>query len=243
MCMSIYFKSIILIPTLNERENLKNLVPAIFNLLPDVSVLVVDDNSSDGTRELIKSMTVNFKKLFLLERDSNFSYGRSSLAGFRWILEKNYNQIVTMDADFSHDYKEIPALLERLDNFDVVIGSRYVKGGGVKNWNFFRRILSRAANLYVKIILGLPVTDATSGFNAYRADALKKINLDKINSSGYAFLVELKYRLFKVSSKFMEHPIVFSERREGQSKMSSKIIWESIKLPWKLKFLICQLAD
>ena len=144
--------------------------------------------------------------------------------------------MVTMDADLSHDYNDVSALLEKLRNFDVAAGSRYVKNGGVKNWNLFRRVLSRFANLYVKIILNLPITDAMTGFNAYRVNSLKKINFGEINSNGYAFLVELKYRLFSVGSKFAEHPILFSERREGQSKMSSRIIWESIKLPWQLRF-------
>jgi len=233
--MSDYSRSIILIPTLNEEENLKDLIPGIFDLMPDISVLIVDDNSSDGTQELVESLAMNFHNLFLLRRKANFGYGRSSIDGFRWILEKPYDHLVTMDADFSHDYNEAPALLENLKNFDVAVGSRYVKGGGVKNWNFFRRILSRFANLYVKVILNLPIVDVTTGFNAYRVDSLRKINLEEISSDGYAFLVELKYRLFKAGAKFFEHPILFSERREGQSKMSGKIIWESIKLPWRLK--------
>lgn len=232
--MSDYSRSIILIPTLNERENLKDLVPGIFGLMPDISVLVVDDNSSDGTQELVESMSSDFNTLFLLERTGNFGYGRSSIDGFKWILGKSYSYIVTMDADFSHDFNTVFALLDKLNNFDVVVGSRYIKGGGVKNWNFFRRILSRFANLYVKIILNLPILDVTTGFNAYRTDSLKKINLDKIDSNGYAFLVELKYHLFIAGCKFVEHPILFSERREGESKMSSKIVWESIWLPWRL---------
>lgn len=233
--MSDYSRSIILIPTLNERDNLKDLIPGILGLMPNISVLVVDDNSSDGSSDLIKSLKVNFKNLFLLERKDDFGYGRSSTDGFKWVSERLYDYVVTMDADFSHDYGEVPALLEKLKNFDVAVGSRYVKGGGIKNWNFFRRILSKFANFYVKIILGLPVMDATTGFDAYRINSLKKINLDKINSNGYAFLVELKYQLFGAGSNFVEHPILFSERREGQSKMSSKIIWESFKLPWRLR--------
>lgn len=231
-----YSQSIILIPTLNERENLKNLIPGIFGLMPDISVLVVDDNSSDGTQVLVESLREEFKNLFLLERKTNFGYGRSNIDGFRWVFKKQYNNLVTIDADFSHDFNAIPVLLEKLKSFDLVVGSRYIKGGGVKNWNFFRRILSRFANFYVKTILSLPIIDVTTGFNAYRVDSLKKINLDRIDSNGYAFLVELKYRLFRAGSRFIEHPILFSERREGQSKMSPKIVWESVKLPWKLLF-------
>ena len=233
--MNNYSQSVILVPTLNERENLKDLVPGIFGLMPDISVLVVDDSSSDGTRELVGSMKADFQNLFLLERKNDFGYGRSSVDGFKWTLEKTYDHLVTMDADFSHDFNAIPALLEKLKNFDVAVGSRYVKGGGVKNWNLFRKVLSRFANLYVKIVLGLPVADATSGFNAYQLNSLRKLNLDEIRSEGYAFLVELKYRLFRAGCNFAEYPILFSERREGQSKMSGKIIWESVKLPWRLK--------
>jgi len=231
-----YSKSIILIPTLNEKENLEKLIPEIFNLMPEISVLIVDDNSNDGTQELIENLKQNYSNLFIIKRTGNFGYGRSSIDGFKWILEREYDYLVTMDADLSHDYNDVSALLEKLRNFDVAAGSRYVKNGGVKNWNLFRRVLSRFANLYVKIILNLPITDATTGFNAYRVNSLKKINFGEINSNGYAFLVELKYRLFSVGSKFAEHPILFSERREGQSKMSSRIIWESIKLPWQLRF-------
>ncbi|HEY4475073.1 MAG TPA: polyprenol monophosphomannose synthase [Candidatus Paceibacterota bacterium] len=233
--MNNYFQSIILIPTLNEKENLKNLIPGIFGLMLDTSVLVVDDNSSDGTQELVRGMQANFKHLFLLERKNNFGYGCSSIDGFKWVFERGYDNVVTMDADFSHDYNDAPSMLEVLGTFDVVVGSRYIKNGGVKNWNFFRRVLSRFANLYVKIILRLPITDTTTGFNAYRVNSLKKINLNAIDSNGYAFLVELKYRLFLAGCSFFEYPILFSERREGQSKMSSKIIWESVKLPWKLR--------
>src|SRR3989344_8084130 len=183
-----YSRSIILIPTLNEKDNLKDLIPGIFGLMPDISVLVVDDNSSDGTQDLIRSMAVDFKNLFLIERKSDFGYGRSSVEGFKWVLERPYDYLVTMDADFSHDFNEIPALLRKLNNFDVAVGSRYVTGGGVKNWNFFRRVLSRFANFYVKTILNLPVIDATTGFNAYRVDFLRKLNLKEISSDVYAFL-------------------------------------------------------
>ena len=228
-------RSIILIPTLNEKENLEKLIPAIFGLMPDVSVLVVDDNSSDGTQELIEKLKQNYGNLFILTRTSNYGYGRSSIEGFKWVLERDYGFLVTMDADFSHDFNVAPALLKELENYDISVGSRYVENGGVKNWSLFRQILSKFANFYVKTILGLPIMDATTGFNAYRADILRKINLDEINSDGYAFLVELKYRLIKAGCSAVEYPILFSERREGQSKMSSQIIWEAIWLPWRLK--------
>lgn len=228
-------KSIILIPTLNEKENLEKLIPAIFNLMPDVSVLIVDDNSKDGTPELVEELKKDHNRLFILRRTYNFGYGRSSIDGFKWILERPYDNIATMDADFSHDFNTVPALIEKLKDYDISVGSRYTKGGGVQNWSFLRKVLSRFANFYVKVILGLPIQDTTTGFNAYRSDCIRKIDLEKIKSDGYSFLVELKYRLVKADCTVIEYPILFSERREGQSKMSSKIIWEAVKLPWKLR--------
>ena len=227
-------ETIILIPTLNESKNLEKLIPAVFELMPEISVLVVDDNSRDGTGELVKNLQSTHKNLFFLCRTENFGYGKACIEGFKWSLDKPFRYIVTMDADFSHDYKVIPEMLKHLDKYDVVIGSRYVTGGRIENWKLHRRILSKIANLYVRTILGLRIGDLTTGFNAYRKDVLLRVNLDDIKSDGYAFLVELKYKLSILGAKLLEYPIVFYERREGHSKMSSKIIWESIKLPWKL---------
>ncbi|MDP3792427.1 MAG: polyprenol monophosphomannose synthase [bacterium] len=227
-------ESVILTPTLNERKNLEQLIPAIFELMPEVSILVVDDNSSDGTGELVRNLQKIYKNLFFLERTENFGYGKACLEGFKWVLNRGFKYIITMDADFSHDHRVISQLLDKLIESDMVIGSRYVKGGKIENWKLHRRILSKAANFYVRLILKLKIGDLTTGFNAYRREILLKINLDDIESDGYAFLVELKYKLTKTGAKIIEYPITFYERREGQSKMSSKIIWESIKLPWRL---------
>lgn len=234
-------ESIILIPTLNERNNLEQLIPAIFELMPEISVLIVDDNSRDGTGALIKNFQSTYQNLFFLWRKENFGYGKACIDGFNQIrrLAMSSNlmglrYIVTMDADFSHDYRVIPELLKKLEKYDVVIGSRYATGGRIENWKLHRRILSKIANLYVRAILGLSIRDLTTGFNAYRKDILLQVNLDEIKSDGYAFLVELKYKLYIQKANFFEYPITFYERREGQSKMSGKIIWESIKLPWKL---------
>lgn len=230
-------ESIILIPALNERRNLEKLIPEIFGFMPKVSVLIIDDNSSDGTDQLLTLSKKKFSNLFVLSRINDFGYGKACLDGFRWALGKPYKYIITMDADFSHDYRAIPDLLEKLKDNDVVIGSRYVKGGEIQNWRVHRRILSKIANFYVRTILGLRVMDLTTGFNGYRREALSRIDLNDIQSDGYAFLVELKYKLFKGNVKIIEHPIVFSERREGKSKMSGKVILESVKMPWRLKFL------
>ena len=235
--MNDYSRSIILILTLNEKENLRELIPQIFGSMPDISVLIVDDSSRDGTRELIETMKHDFRNLFLLERKNNFGYGRSSVDGIKLVFQTGYDFLVTMDADFSHDFNLIPVLIDKLKNYDIVVGSRYIKGGGITNWSFHRKVLSRFANFYVRSILHLPIKDATTGFNGYRTSSLKKINLDEIKSDGYAFLVEKKYRLLKAGCSFVEYPIMFSERREGQSKMSAQVIWESIWLPWKLRRL------
>lgn len=229
-------KTIVLIPTLNEYKNLEKLIPAIFDLMPEISILIVDDDSKDGTGELIKNLQNTYKNLFLLERTENFGYGKACIDGFKYLEAKlpSKRYVVTMDADFSHDYRAIHELLEKLSGSEVVIGSRYINGGKIENWKLHRKILSKTANLYVRVILGLKINDLTTGFNAYRREVFKKINLDDMESDGYAFLVELKYRLVKAGFKVTEHPITFYERREGQSKMSGKIIWESVKLPWKL---------
>lgn len=226
-------ETIIIIPTLNEKANLEKLIPVIFEFMPAISVLVADDNSQDGTNEFLNSL--NYSNLFALSRKNNYGYGKACIEGFKWAMERGYKYIVTMDADFSHDYKTIPELIRGLENYDVIVGSRYITGGKVENWKWHRRLLSRFANLYVRSILGLKIKDITTGFNAYRKEALSRIDLSHIKSDGYAFLVEFKYRLAKSGAKITEYPITFYERREGQSKMSTKIIWESVKLPWKLR--------
>ncbi len=229
-------ESVVLIPTLNERKNLEKLIPAIFSSMPEISVLVMDDNSGDGTAQFLNSIQARFPNLFFLNRDKDFGYGKACLDGFRWALGGGYKHIVTMDADFSHDFKSIPGFLNKLENNDVVIGSRYIAGGKIENWGLHRRILSKAANFYVRTILNLKIKDLTTGFNAYRREILSKINFDDIKSDGYAFLVELKYKLFKSGAKITEYPITFYERREGESKMTGKVILESIKMPWRLRF-------
>lgn len=233
--MNIFTKSVILIPTRNERENLEKLIPKLFRLLPGISVLIVDDNSGDGTKSLIERLKNKFPSLFLISRYQNFGYGRACIAGFLWALEKSFEYLITMDADFSHDPTEIPAMLQKIsENADVVIGSRYVASGGIDNWDIKRRLLSRWANFYVRKILRLPIRDMTSGFNGYRLKVLTKIDLNSILSEGYAFLVELKYIIARAGLRILEHPIIFHERRLGKSKMSGHVIWESILLPWHL---------
>ena len=185
--MDIYSKTIIVIPTLNERENLEKLIPAIFDLIPDINVLVADDNSKDGTEELINNLRGNFIRLFFLKRLSDRGYGRSCLEAFQWAINRGHEYIVTMDADFSHDFNSIPQIIAALTKADMVVGSRYVKGGEIENWSLRRRMLSKFANLYVRTILGLPIRDVTTGFNGYRATVLKKDHLSIIKSYCYSF--------------------------------------------------------
>ena len=228
---------LVIIPTYNERENVAFLISVIFEYYPDISVLVVDDNSPDRTIEIIKDLQSKFPRLLFHERFNQRGFGKSYIDGFKKVLnDENHKIVVMMDADFSHDPKEISEMLKKLSENDLIVGSRYVKSGRIENWNWRRRLLSRFANFYVKTILAMPIKDMTSGFMCFRKDILKGIALDNLKSDGYAFLVELKYKIFKSGYKINEHHIVFTERREGQSKMSFKNIWEAIWLPWKLKF-------
>ena len=230
-----FSKIIVLIPTLNEAKNLSILIPELFRRLPGISVLIVDDRSTDGTAPLLAELQRTFPRLSYIIRQGEKGYGRACLEGFRRSQARPFEAIVTMDADFSHDFNAIPGLAAHLPEYDVVIGSRYIPGGAIANWHRHRRLLSRFANWYVGFILQMPIRDVTTGFNAYAASALRTIDLNGIAADGYAFLVELKYRLRQKRCRFVEHPITFSERREGQSKMSSRVIWESIWLPWKLR--------
>lgn len=229
-------KVIVIIPTYNEKENIASLIETIFQNQPQTSILIVDDNSPDGTALIVKELQNRYSDLSIHQRANNRGFGKSYIEGFKKVVnDEKYEVVIMMDADFSHDPKEIPKIAEKLTGFDVVIGSRYIQGGKIENWNWRRRLLSRFANFYAKTILGVPINDLTTGFMCFRKDILKKIELDSIKSEGYAFLVDFKYKVFRAGFKINEHPIVFSERREGQSKMSFKNIWEAVLLPWKLK--------
>ena len=226
-----------LIPTYNERESVTPFVRAVFGLYPETSMMVLDDNSPDGTADVVRGLQATFPNLHLHQRMSDRGFSKSYLDGFRKVLADNrYSYIVMMDVDFAHDPKEVQPMIERLASFDVVTGSRYVDGGGIENWDWKRRILSRWANFYARNILGIRVRDLTTGFICFRKEVLNKINLDAMASDGYAFLIEIKYKLLRAGFKMHEHPITLHERRLGQSKMSWGIIWESIWLPWKLRF-------
>ena len=228
---------LIIIPTYNEKENIASLARSIFEHHPGVSILVIDDNSPDGTAGVVKELQDRFPRLSLYERSGDKGFGRSYIDGFKKIIPaEEYEVIVMMDADFSHDHKEVPEMAKKLSDHDVIVGSRYVNGGRIDNWNWRRRLLSRFANFYAGTILGVPICDLTTGFMCFRKEVLNSIDLDSIKSEGYAFLIDFKYKLFKAGFRIHEHPIVFNERREGQSKMSFKNIEEAVFLPWKLRF-------
>jgi dolichol-phosphate mannosyltransferase len=227
----------IVIPTFNERANIPKLVEALIALYPEIHILVVDDHSPDGTSAAVRELQAGHANLMLLERMQNPGFAASYRDGFRRVLAEPWcRAVITMDADFSHDPAQIGSLLNKLAGHDIVLGSRYTAGGGVKNWNLRRRMLSRGANFYLHVVLGLPVRDATSGFLCMRREALEGVAVQSTVSEGYAFLVELKYLLLRAEKRFAEHPIEFDERREGQSKMSAGKIWESLWMPWRIRW-------
>ncbi|MFH1401651.1 MAG: glycosyltransferase [Parcubacteria group bacterium] len=230
-------KAVIIIPTYNEKENIAQIVSEIFELLPGISILVVDDNSPDGTADIVKNLQKDFLNLSLLLRNKKEGLGRAYINAFEEILkDKNVKKIVMMDADFSHNPKYLPEILKTADNFDVVIGSRYINGGKTEGWELWRRILSRGANFYCQLVTHLPIFDYTSGFNVINTNFLRKIDFSKINISGYAFLIELKYLLWKEGASLKEVPIVLKNRFGGESKFSGHIINEGILAPWKMIF-------
>ena len=226
-----------MIPTYNERDNIAKIVEALLRLYPAIHILVVDDRSPDGTAGIVREMQSRFPNLTLLERMQNRGFASSYRDGFRRILAEPWCQaVVTMDADFSHDPAAIAKMIAGLNAVDVVVGSRYTAGGSVRNWNLRRRLLSRAANYYVRAVLSFGVRDTTSGFVAMRREALERAGVEHTVSDGYAFLVELKYLLARSGSRMAEYAISFDERREGQSKMSAGKVWEALWMPWRIRW-------
>lgn len=231
--------SVVIIPTYNERNNIEQVIPAIFNLLPTISILVVDDNSPDGTAEVVCELQKKYPTLRLLNRPNKEGLGKAYIQAFTTVLaDSEIETVVMMDADLSHDPKHLKEMLELRSDYDLIIGSRYIKGGRTEGWQLYRRILSRGANLYCKFITGLPFFDCTGGFNAVNAQLLRKIDLNKINVSGYAFIMHFKYLLNEAGATSHEIPIVFKNRIDGVSKLSNLIIREGILAPWKMRWKI-----
>ena len=224
-------KTFVVIATYNERDNIEKLVPAIFRILPDTNLLIVDDNSPDGTSNLVTELKDRYPGLHLVTRSGKLGYGTAFIRGFEYALEHDTEIIVTMDADFSHDPEEIPRFIEKINGADVVVGSRYVNGIRILNWPLRRLLLSSFANMYVNLVLNMKIKDCTSGFRCYRAEVFNKIPFPECKSRGYAFLVEVLYRVKQAGFAIVEHPVVYTERREGQSKMSRSLIIESFFRP------------
>lgn len=221
-------KVLVLIPTYNEREALPSILERLRTQVPDVDVVVIDDNSPDGTGEIADGFAERDSRIHVLHRAGKHGLGRAYLHGFRWALDRGYDVLVEMDADGSHQPEHLHSILTALDAADVVIGSRWVRGGAVHNWPWHRKALSVGGNLYTKVLLGMPVNDATAGFRAYRASALESIRLDDVASQGYCFQVDLTRRAVRAGLTVREVPIIFVEREVGVSKMSPDVARESL---------------
>lgn len=229
---------IVIIPTYNEKENVEKIVRAVFQLEGDFHVLIVDDGSPDGTADIVRNLQQEFvHQLHLVERSGKQGLGTAYIFGFRWALERQYNYIFEMDADFSHNPKDLIRLYDACyqQGGDLSVGSRYVSGGKVKNWPLNRILISYGASVYVRMITWMPVKDSTAGFVCYKRAVLEKIPLDKVRFIGYAFQIEMKYRAWKLGFKVKEVPITFIDRTEGVSKMSKNIVKEAIFGVWKMR--------
>ena len=227
---------LIVVPTYNERDNVDEVVREFLAPLPTAELLFVDDNSPDGTGELLDELAARDPRVHVLHRPGKLGLGTAYLDGFRWGLARGYDYLFEMDADFSHDPSYLPALYDRaVAGADMVIGSRYVAGGGTRNWGVGRKLISRGGSLYARTILGVKLRDVTAGFICYRRRALEAIDLDAIRSNGYSFQIEMKYRALQAGLTVVEVPIVFVDRRIGQSKMSRKIFVEAMTEVWRLR--------
>jgi dolichol-phosphate mannosyltransferase len=231
-------RGLVITPTYNERENLPRLIPAILRQDARLDLLIVDDASPDGTGDLADSMAATGPRVHVLHRAGKLGLGTAYIEGFRWGIERGYEWLFEMDADFSHDPAHLSDFMAALENADVVLGSRYLEGRvTVVNWPISRLLLSYFANVYARIVTGLPIADSTSGFKAFRRSALEAIALDRVESEGYAFQIEVTLRAWKKGLDIVEIPIVFTDRSSGESKMSKRIIREAVWKVWKLRLL------
>jgi dolichol-phosphate mannosyltransferase len=229
-------KILIIIPTYNELENLPKLLPQVLSKDSNIDVLIVDDNSPDGTANYIENEMRTNNRIHLIKRESKQGLGTAYIAGFKYALQKDYQVIFEMDADFSHDPYEIPKFIDEIKNADLVLGSRYKNGVNVVNWPMRRLLLSWFANLYTRVITGMPVCDATGGYKCFKREVLEAIDLDRVKSNGYAFQIEMNFKAWKKGFTIKEIPIIFVDRMKGSSKMSKKIVREAVFMVWKLRF-------
>ena len=229
-------KTLIIIPTYNEIDNLSPLLKEIFSYAPETDILIVDDNSPDGTGDLADEFHQQNAHVHVLHRAGKLGLGTAYIEGFKYAIEHTYDAAFEMDADFSHDPRYLPDFLNAIENADLVIGSRYIPGGDTPNWTILRRLISGGGNIFARFMLGIPVHDCTAGYRCYRRKVLESIDLDSIQSQGYAFQIELAYRVMQHGFKIVETPIVFMDRRVGKSKMSRKIVIEGFTYVIKARF-------
>lgn len=231
-------RALIIVPTYDERENLPLLVEAIFEVIADVHLLVVDDNSPDGTGPLADELAASDERIHVLHREGKLGLGTAYIAGFKWALERGYPRVFEMDADFSHQPRYLVDLLAASEDADLVLGTRYIRGGGTEGWGPLRQLISRGGNLYARGVLWLPFRDLTGGFKCFRREVLEALDLDAVRSTGYAFQIELTYRAYKKGFRIREVPIVFPDRTRGASKMSGNIVREAmvnvLRLRWEV---------
>ena len=228
-------RALVCLPTYDEKDNVVPMVEAILAATPDVDVLVIDDNSPDGTGQLADGIAAREPRVKVLHRAGKEGLGKAYLAGFEWALGHGYELILEMDADFSHDPKYLPGMLEAARGADLVLGSRNIPGGGTVNWGVGRKIISRGGSLYARTILGIPVRDLTGGFKCFHRKVLESIDLATVECSGYAFQIELTFRALRRGFRVVEFPIVFVDRRVGQSKMSKRIVLEALRKVWSIR--------
>ena len=228
-------KTLVIIPTYNESENVERIVPLVMEKDPSIHVLIVDDNSPDGTGRIADEMAKKDGRISVIHREKKSGLGTAYIAGFRFALGKDFDYIFEMDCDFSHDPKYVPHFLKAIQEADLVLGSRYIDGVNVINWPMSRLLLSYYANVYSRLVTGLPVKDATGGFKCFRREVLEAIDLDRVKSNGYSFQIEMSFRAWKKGFKIKEIPIIFEDRKVGQSKMSKKIVREAVWMVWKLR--------
>lgn len=229
-------RTLICMPTYNEAENLVPITRAIHEVVPDVHILVIDDNSPDGTGRIADGLAEADARIHVLHRTAKEGLGRAYIAGFRWALERDYDYILEMDADFSHQPRYLPEMIEQLGSYDVVVGSRYVAGGGTEDWGLARRLISRGGGFYSRMILSIDVRDLTAGFVGWRRHVLETLDLDSIEASGYVFQIEMKYRAHQAGFRILEIPITFPDRKVGESKMTPDIALEALTRVWKIRF-------
>ena len=227
--------TLVISPTYNERKNVQSLIELILGKNSNFHLLIVDDNSPDGTADKVKELQADYPNLHLEERPGKAGLGTAYIFGFKWALEHEYDRIVQMDADLSHDPNDVPRLVKLLDDYDLIVGSRYIEGVSVVNWPIRRLILSYGANFYSRIITGMPIKDSTGGFKAWRRKVLTEIDLNAVRSQGYSFQIEMNFRTWCKGFKIKEVPIIFIDRTIGESKMSKNIVYEAIFMVWRLR--------